>query len=271
MSRYRYFLAIQTVLPDDYRNDADFIAKLRTLQELGFDGVGLNMKNPDAVRPDDLKQFLGDFGLTLSAFATGLTTKTENLSLSTAIEARRKTSVRRARDFLAFAAEFGAATVAGYLKGAAGENAPENLECLKASIAEIAPEAERLNASFVVEAINRFESPLGHSLDETWDIIREAKNPCLHLLPDTWHMNIEEANMEAAIVRHRGRFISLDLSDNNRLLPGLGALDFKKIIGILDAIGYQGKLSLEGNLKTSFTADVTRSMAHLAPLLAKDL
>lgn len=269
MNRYRYFLAIQTLLPDNYRGDSAFIANMRTLQKLGFDGVELNIKDPLAINPQDLQQFLGDFGLVLSVFATGFTAKTNNLSLAAADEARRKESVRRAKEFLAFAAEFGAGAVAGFLKGSMGENSAKHLECLKASVAETAAEALRLKTPFIVEAINRFESPLGNSLDEAWDIIRDAKNPYIHILPDTWHMNIEESNMEAAMIRHREHFIGFHLSDNNRFLPGFGALDFKKIIGVLDALEYKGKLALEANLKVSFIEDVTKSLEYLAPLLAK--
>jgi sugar phosphate isomerase/epimerase len=269
MGRYRYFLAIQTLLPANYRDDADFIANMETLKNWGFDGIELNIREPEAVRPDDLKQFLGDFGLTLSVFATGFTAKTEGLSLASTDGERRRRSVRRARDFLAFAAGFGAGAVAGFLKGALGESGPEHLAALKASVAELAPEALRLKTPFIVEAINRFESPLGNSLDETWDIIKDAKNPYVYMLPDTWHMNIEESSMEAAMVRHRDRFTGFHLSDNNRFLPGFGALDFKKIISVLDALGYTGRLALEANLKVSFTHDVTKCMTYLAPLLEK--
>ena len=269
MGRYRYFLAIQTLLPENYKSDAAFTANLKTLQKWGFDGVELNIKDPEAARPDDLKQFLGDFGLVLSVFATGFTAKTNNLSLATTDEARRKQSVERAKGFLAFASEFGAGAVAGFLKGAMGESSPENLANLKDSVAQLAPEALRLKTPLIVEAINRFESPLGHSLDGAWDIIKDVKNPYVHILPDTWHMNIEETNMEAAMIRHREHFIGFHLSDNNRFLPGFGALDFKRIIGVLDALGYTGRLALEANIQGSFQDDVEKCMEYLAPLLKK--
>jgi sugar phosphate isomerase/epimerase len=82
-------------------------------------------------------------------------------------------------------------------------------------------------------------------------------------------MNIEESNMEAAMIRHREHFTGFHLSDNNRFLPGFGALDFKKIIGVLEALDYAGRVALEANLKVSFQSDVAKSMEYLAPLLAK--
>jgi sugar phosphate isomerase/epimerase len=84
-------------------------------------------------------------------------------------------------------------------------------------------------------------------------------------------MNIEEVNMEAAMVRHRDHFVNFHLSENNRFFPGYGALDFKKIIGVLDAIGYRGKLAIEGNLKHGFAADVKKAMEFLGPVLRKKI
>ena len=39
---------------------------------------------------------------------------------------------------------------------------------------------------------------------------------------------------------------------------------------MLDEIGYQGKLAIEGNVRTNFTADVEVAMRCLGPLLARE-
>ena len=269
MGRYRYFLAIQTRLPEDYLKDTEFSRNLKALQQLGFDGVELNIQNPERVDPARLKAHLEDFGLVLSMFASGLTAKTHQLSLATTDEARRKEAVRRSTRFLEFAHEFGAGMIAGLLKGAPQEAGPSARERLVASVLELTPVADRLKTPLLIEAVNRYESPVGHSLADTWDIARHADSPFVQILPDTFHMNIEEVNMEEAIRGHRHCFTSLHLSDNTRHFPGFGALDFAKIIAILDRIGYQGKLAIEGNVKTSFAADVELAMRLLGPLLTR--
>ncbi len=48
MRSYRYYLALQTVLPESYQNNKEFIENLKVLQSHGFDGVELNIKNPDS-------------------------------------------------------------------------------------------------------------------------------------------------------------------------------------------------------------------------------
>jgi sugar phosphate isomerase/epimerase len=269
MGRYRYFLAIQTRLPDDYLADAEFRRNLEALQRLGFDGVELNIRDPEAVDPARLKAYLAEFGLVLSMFASGLTAKTFQLSLAAPDAARRRDSIARTVRFLDFAHEFGAGVIAGYLKGAPQENDAGARDRLAASVLELAPVADRLQTPLLVEAVNRYESPVGHSLADTWDIAGRAKSPFVWILPDTFHMNIEEVSMRGAITAHRTCFGSFHLSDNTRHFPGLGALDFGAIIGMLDEVGYQGKLAIEGNVRTSFVADVEAAMRCLAPHLAR--
>jgi sugar phosphate isomerase/epimerase len=80
-------------------------------------------------------------------------------------------------------------------------------------------------------------------------------------------MSIEEQYIEASFVRYRDYFSSVHLSDNNRFFPGYGGLDFGKIIGVLEAMGYRGKLAIEGNVKTTFVEDARRSAEYLRPFL----
>lgn len=269
MGRFRYFLAIQTRLPDDYAADAEFRRNLEALQRLGFDGIELNIRDPQAVDPGHLKAYLAEFDLVLSMFASGLTAKTFQLSLAAADESRRKDSIARTVRFLEFASKFGAGVIAGYLKGAPHENDPGARERLAASVTELAPVADRLRTPLLVEAVNRYESPVGHSLADTWDIARRAGSPFVQILPDTFHMNIEETSMRQAITAHRACFPSFHLSDNNRYFPGLGAIDFAAVIRMLDEVGYQGKLAIEGNIMESFVADLEVAMRTLGPLLAR--
>jgi len=267
MSKYKYFFAIQTLLPDDWQTSAEFARNLETAGKLGLDGVELNAREPEKLDPAVLKKYLGGFGLVMSNFASGFTARTSNLSLATEDEARRKESVWRTTAFLAFAKEMGCGVIAGFLKGAMGDNKPANVERLKASIAEIAPTAEKLKTPFIVEAINRFESPLGHSLEAVWELIRGCKNPYVEMLPDTYHMHIEETDMLKAMDRFSASFTSFHLSENNRFFPGFGAVRFGEVVAQLERSGYTGKVIIEGNIKKNFIEDLRASVAYLEPIL----
>ncbi len=267
MGRYRYFLAIQTLLPDRYAEDAEFRRNMEALQRFGFDGIELNIRDPEKTDPTALKSFLAEYGLVLSMFASGFTAKASQLSLATADEGRQKEAIRRTKNFLEFAHEFGAGVIAGFLKGAPQDAGAGARERLSAAVIELGPLAARLKTPLLIEAVNRYESPVGHSLADTWDVARRAGSPFVQILPDTFHMNIEEPNMEQALAAHRACFSSLHLSDNTRHFPGFGAIDFAAVIAVLDRLGYQGKLAIEGNVRQSFIEDLEVAMRCLAPLL----
>ncbi len=266
--RYRYFLSIQTTLPETFPDDSRFEAHLGLLDQLGFDGVELNIRDPESVRPDVLSAALRRSNLSFSMLATGLSASVFGMSLASTDNDMRRESVKRTNRWFPTARELGGGIIVGLLKGRAGETSRDHLEQLRRSVAELAETAEKTKVPLLVEAVNRFESPLGHTLAEISRILPASGNPYVHILPDTWHMNIEESNMEAALVRYRDHYCSIHLSDNNRFLPGMGCLDFKRIIGVLDALNYNGKLAIEGNFAGSFEDDVASTMRYLGPILS---
>ena len=119
----------------------------------------------------------------------------------------------------------------------------------------------------LVEATNRYESSAVNSLQDAADIIHAYQNPFLRVLPDTFHMNIEECSMTGSLIKHMALYDSLHISDNNRFFPGLGAIDFFAILRFLKESGYTGGIAIEGNLRGSFQEDLNASMSVLQPML----
>lgn len=263
MGRFRFYLAIQTVLPDHYGGDPEFARTLAELGRAGYDGVELNISDFHAEDPHRLASFLGGFGLTFSQFATGLAARSQGLSLASIDEDRRRRSVSWTREALAFSAAIGAGVIAGFLKGGMEETSDAHRKALCRSLAELAPEAARLRTPLLVEAINRGESPLGHSVQEVRGLIGAKAGPFVQVLPDTWHMSIEEPPVEVSLAPHIGSFSSVHLSDDNRFFPGFGRLDFGKILAALESGGYRGKFAVEGNVRENFAEEAARTADYL--------
>jgi len=264
---YRFPLAIQTVLPENYRDDAQFQQYMRTLQELGFTGVELNMAHPDRFDCDAVVTFLQQFNLKLTMFASGLTAKTYGLSLSSATPRIRRSAIDKCREIIDFVAGSGAGIIFGFFKGGAVPDVQDARARFRESISQLAPQAQEKQVKLLVEATNRYESSVANSLEDTVELIRDLENPYLRILPDTYHMNIEEADQFAALTKYADYYDSVHVSDNNRFFPGFGAIRFQEIINHLNAQGYTGGLAIEGNIKDNFVDDVKRSTAHLAPLV----
>jgi sugar phosphate isomerase/epimerase len=93
--------------------------------------------------------------------------------------------------------------------------------------------------------INRYEADSLTTAREAIDFITENKleNTYVHL--DTFHMNIDEYSPDKAI-RQCGSLLGyVHLAENTRHYPGYGRLDFGEVFAALDAIGYNGFVSVE--------------------------
>jgi sugar phosphate isomerase/epimerase len=266
---YCFPLAIQTVLPENYRHDEQFQQNLCTLQELGFDGVELNMAHPDKFDLSDVHRFLAQYDLKLTMFASGLTAKTYGLSLSSADQDVRQRAIAKCKEIIDFVEGTDAGIILGFFKGGPIQDVQQARARFVESLSELSPYTEQKQVRLIVEATNRYESSVANSLEDTVRLIKDFQNPYLRILPDTFHMNIEEADGFSALETYSRYYDSVHISDNNRFIPGFGAIKFQKVIECLQAQNYQGELAIEGNLKTSFIDDVKASMNYLIPLLSK--
>jgi D-psicose/D-tagatose/L-ribulose 3-epimerase len=263
---YAFPLAIQTILPEEYRGVA-FRQKLALLRELGFSGVELNVVCPEGVDPVDLRALLAEYGLEMTMFATGATAKAEGLSLSDPDEGIRLASIQRCAGLIDFASEFGAGVIVGFLKGGLSADREGARALFLDSLVRLDAHIRAKEVLLLIEATNRYESAVANTLHDAAGAIQALQNPFLRILPDTFHMNIEERNMFGSLARYWNLFDSLHLSDNNRFFPGLGAIDFFAVLRFLKDAGYSGRVAIEGNICDSFEDDLRASMSILRPML----
>ncbi len=119
------------------------------------------------------------------------------------------------------------------------------------------------DARILLEPINRYESGFLNRTVDNIEIIDAIAHPNAGLLPDTFHMSIEEADIASALRAAGGRTAHVHLGENNRLLPGSGSLDWAGIIGALSEVGYEGYL----NLECSTEGDPARTLPATATFL----
>ena len=265
---YLFPLSIQLTLPEKYRVDEHFAEVLRTLHGLDFSGVELNIVQPEQIDPDDLRDYLNGYGLPMNMFATGATAKALELSLSSPDESLRRRSVDKCLEFIEFARLFGAGVIVGFLKGGAGPDREQRRESFRTSLLEVASSALENKVALLIEATNRYESAVANSLDDTYDLVSSASNnPLVRILPDTFHMNIEEKDQFGSLKRYAAYYDSMHISDNNRYFPGFGAIRFAEFFNFLADSGYSGGLAIEGNVKQELLSDIRGTVEYLAPLL----
>ncbi len=266
---YRFPLAYQTILPERYREDAAFGERMALFVEYGFSGIELNIAEPARTDPGRLEAFLADHGLRMTMFASGLSARTAGLSLSDPDERKRAEAVRRCREWIGFAGMMRAGIIIGLLQGPPAAEREGPRARFRASLEELVPAAREAGVPLLVEATNRYLTAVANSVEDTAGLIRGLPSDTAKILPDTFHMNIEEKDPHAALREHAAVVPSIHFSDNNRLLPGLGAIDFRRYAETLEEIGFTGTVALEAEHRGDFAAEFRESMRFLAPILRR--
>jgi D-psicose/D-tagatose/L-ribulose 3-epimerase len=101
-----------------------------------------------------------------------------------------------------------------------------------------------------LEPLNRFESDLVNTAEDVVRLIDDINHPAAQIMLDSFHMNIEERNIEKAIECAGERLIHLQVAENYRGAPGSGQTDWASYRKALEKIKYEGIVTIE-----SFTTD----------------
>ena len=259
---YTFPLCIQLTVPDDLFNDTEFRTTLQTLQKHRFYGVELNLTDFQSRRPQELQNFLAEFGLKLTMVATGVYANRNGLSLSSADETLRRKSVQELRKIIDFAAQAEAGVICGYIKGGPNEDRSRAVAQMKKSLQELAEAGSLEAGNLYLEATNHYEATVVNTLAEGAEFASSVDNR-IQILPDTYHMNIEESSMPAAINAHQRFFRNFHISDNNRYFPGFGSIDFFSVLSLLKSINYDGTISVEGRCRKDLTEDIAATAEYI--------
>ncbi len=111
--------------------------------------------------------------------------------------------------------------------------------------------AEQHGLSIALESLNRFESDLINTAEDLMRLVRDINHPAARVLLDSFHMTIEEPDLEKAITSVGDKLIHVQVSENYRGTPGTGQTRWDAFKRGLEQINYQGCISIE-----SFTPEI---------------
>ncbi len=115
----------------------------------------------------------------------------------------------------------------------------------------LAKYAEVRGRQICVEPLNRFETDFLNTCDQGLKLIRDVGSKAVKLHLDTFHMNIEEKQQAAAIIKAGKLLGHFHACGSDRGTPGGDHIDWKPIAKALKQIRYDGDVVIE-----SFTTDV---------------
>ncbi|MEV4663285.1 sugar phosphate isomerase/epimerase family protein [Micromonospora echinofusca] len=217
----------------------------------GFDAVELTVQAPGDWDPDRAADLLAGLGLA-PAVCAGLLPGHDLLADDEEVVRRTEEFVRQC---VRAAGRVGAAVVAGPLYAPAGRRWLLDADARRATVARLverlrplADEAAGQGVTIALEPLNRFETSLLNTVDQALEVVADL--PGLGLALDTFHLNIEERDLPAAIRLAGDRLAHVQVCGNDRGVPGGDHLDWPGMFDALTGIGYTGQVNIE-----SFTAE----------------
>lgn len=225
----------------------DLPAACRTAKELGFDAVEIFAPGPEGLDANLVRKLLADNGLSLAAVGTGAGWVRHKLALTSPDATIRQ----KARDFICSMIDAGGANgapaILGSMQGRHGDGVDlaTALGYLGDALEYLGEHAQQYGVPFLYEPLNRYETNLITRVEDGVGFLRKLSTKNVRLLCDLFHMNIEEADIAAALRQANGYLGHVHFVDSNRRPAGLGHLDYGPIATALNAIGYTGYASAE--------------------------
>jgi D-psicose/D-tagatose/L-ribulose 3-epimerase len=152
-------------------------------------------------------------------------------------------------DALRVARDIGATHVCGILYSAFQKYfIPPTEQGIQGSIDAIrrfCAEAAKSNITIGMEVVNRYESNVLNTAAQAVEFCKRVGAPNIKVHLDTYHMHIEEADIEAAIIQTGPMLGYFHIGESNRGYLGAGSLDFDRVFRGLAKAEYKGPITFE--------------------------
>ncbi|HEV3168304.1 MAG TPA: sugar phosphate isomerase/epimerase family protein [Isosphaeraceae bacterium] len=219
----------------------------RKAKQLGFDAVEVFPSGPDTIDTGRLRALLDENGLALAAVGTGAGWVKHRLHLCLPESGARDRAQAFIRSIIDFAGALHAPAIIGSMQGRAGDGVdpPTATAYLAEALEALGEYARQYNVPLIFEPLNRYETNMVNTVEAGVRLLESLSTRNVVLLADLFHMNIEEADIAAAIragARHIGH---VHFVDSNRRAAGFGHLDYAPTARALLEISFSGFASAE--------------------------
>lgn len=230
---------------------AELERTLANTREAGFDLIEFSYLDPANVDIGRLARRIADLGLGV-AISIGLPADGDISSPDKAVAGH---GIDILNNTIALTRDLGGQKVGGILSASHGlqVEAPTRDQWKRsaATLAKVADTAKAAGVTLNLEIVNRFESNLLNTAAQGLAFIEDTGSDNIFLHLDTFHMNIEEADVGLAIRHAASKIGYVHIGESHRGFLGTGNVDFAAIFDALMAIGYSDDLSFE-----SFSSEI---------------
>jgi D-psicose/D-tagatose/L-ribulose 3-epimerase len=233
----------------------------------GYDVIEVCVEDPSLLTASAVAAAAADEGLRVlvcGAFGPERDVSAENA-------ARRRTGADYLYSCVEFAAEVGSPLVSGPMYAATGQarllppaERAAQWDRAVTSLTEVAKRAGAAGVALAVEPLNRFETDLVNTVEQGLALCADIGSDHVGLMLDTFHMNIEEKDLPAAIEAAGDHILNFQASENDRGTPGQGHVPWPAVIKALRGTGYAGDVVVESFLPT--VAEIARAVSLWRPV-----
>jgi D-psicose/D-tagatose/L-ribulose 3-epimerase len=213
--------------------------------QLGFDLIEFSYIDPAQVDVNWLARRLKELKLDV-AISMGLPPEGDISSSDPATVAR---GVEILKTAIALTRDLGGSKLAGILTSAHGKQESaltrSAWETSVSAFTDVADHANSTGVTLNLEVVNRFESNMLNTVAQGLAFIADVGAPNVFLHLDTFHMNIEEADVGLAIRHAADKIGYVHIGESHRGYLGTGNIDFAAIFDALVAIGWQDYVTFE--------------------------
>ena len=247
-------MAIQQILHTWMLGEYPLEEIAEMLHRIGADGADISIAydgstSPESRMKQDIKGILSAYGL--KTYVTSPLYFRRETDLSHSNPKARRTAIDFSKRCVEVAAHAGCDRMlvsAGWISVRYEPyiSYEEDWKQAVESLVEVAEYAREHNVNLMLEPINRYRVLLVHTLSEAAKMIEDSGQQNIKILPDTFHMLIEETeSIPKVLEKHIDKIGCLHIGDTGRTEAGKGSLDWEGIINAMLRCGFQGPFSHE--------------------------
>ena len=213
--------------------------------ELGFDLIEIPALDPSSIDSAFTRKMLDKYKLG-TTMSLGLD---ESTDISSGDPEKQKRGEARLLQVLDIARDIGATHVCGILYSAFQKYFEPPTEAGIAGSVEVlrrvGEKAAQHGITIGLEVVNRYESNVLNTAAQAVAFAKRVALPNVKVHLDTYHMNIEEADLESALVDTGPMLGYFHIGESGRGYLGAGNIDFDRVFRGLAKAGYEGPITFE--------------------------
>lgn len=253
---------------------------IKRVASLGYDGIEIGAAAPHAYpaylgadRRAQVRDLLQEHDIALSSMLPAPSGGPGNNPASPYVEERRAT-IEHYKELAELVAMWGGKTLI-YLPGWTifGTSRRQAWAWSREVLTEVAHAIAHTGVTLVIEPTSH-DTNLCVSADDAIELMQDVNLPNVKLMFDTFHVHYSREVNTDYVYKMGADLRHIHISDNDRLPPGQGVVDFPAIIDAVIDIGFDGYLTMETGFHRRGIEpdqDAREGIEYLRPLVERKL